>query len=230
MRRSGIVITLGAASLGLVAVQACSGDSSTTTDGGSDAANDTLQQDVSKPDASDAATDAASDVSVTCASWMNLPDAAPSLAVPDGGGNLLLHAAGTGTQNYTCESSMNDAGVTSYAWTFVGPVATLDDCTQTLIGHHFASEAGAGAPEWQTLDDSFIIGKAIVKFDAGSSAVPWLLVQETSNGGNGTIASTLYVQRLFTTGGVAPSTTCDGTNVNTTTDVAYTADYYFYGP
>ncbi len=227
-------IMLGFASTACAFAFACSGDSS-NDDGGTDASNDTTQQDVNKPDAKngDAQTnDASNDVQTIdasdggCpASWLDLPDA--SALLPDGGlPALLIHAAGAGTQDYTCEPQ--DGG--GYAWVFVGPEATLDDCTQTLIGHHFASDAGA-APEWQTLDNSYVIAKKVIAYtpDGGQGSVPWLLLQETSNGGTGTIAKTLYVQRLNTSGGNAPSTTCDGNDVDASSKVAYTADYYFYG-
>jgi Protein of unknown function (DUF3455) len=228
--RFSIVLTGFAA--GLIA---CSSDNSDLTDGGNDASYDATQdatQDVAKMDAgSDVVTQDASDGGCP-SSWTALPTADPSLAVPDGGGGLLIHAAGSGTQNYTCEGTATDAGTTTYAWTFVGPAATLDDCSSNVIGHHFASEAGAAAPEWQTLDKSYVIGKKLVAFtpDGGSASVPWLLLEETSSGGSGTISSTLFVQRLFTDGGVAPTTTCDSTTVGNTVDQPYTADYYFYGP
>jgi hypothetical protein len=218
-------------------LEACSGDSSNQNDAGNDASIDVTQDvaknnDASANDASqnDASGNDASDGSCPAA-WTDLPDAGAALAVPDGGGNVLIHAAGSGTQNYTCEGTTTDAG-TSYAWTFVGPAATLDDCASNLIGHHFASEAGAAAPEWETLDNSYVIGHKIAAYtpDGGASAVPWLLLQASSSGGSGTIAQTLYVQRLFTSGGIAPTTTCDNTTAGTSVQQPYTADYYFYGP
>jgi hypothetical protein len=224
--------TLLCASAGVLVLQACSGDNN-NGDGGSDATSDTTQQDVSS---GDVASDVAKDVAQQDASdggcpssWTLAPTVVDSLDVPDGGGGVILHAAGSGTQNYVCEATTTDAG-TAYVWTFVGPQATLDDCAANLIGHHFASEAGAAAPEWQTLDNSYVIGKKLAAYTADAAAVPWLLLQETSNAGTGTIASTLYIQRVNTSGGVAPSSGCDSTTVGNTSNQAYTADYYFYGP
>jgi hypothetical protein len=222
------VLALSGMSVALIAAQ-CSGPSS-EPDGGSDAANDVTQDVIANDAANDVAMDVVGDVmEASCpAAWTELPDAGTALAVPDGGGNVLIHATGSDTQNYTCEAT-GDAG--AYAWTFVGPQANLDDCESTLIGHHFASEAGATAPEWETLDNSYVIGKKLVAYtpDGGASAVPWLLLQSTSSGGTGTISRTLYVQRLFTTGGVAPTTTCDVNTAGNTVQQPYTADYYFYG-
>ncbi len=165
-------------------------------------------------------------------SWFVAPVTDPSIALPDGGGGVLLHAIGTGTQNYVCKATTPDGGATTYAWTLVTPQANLLDCHNAIIGQHFASEAGAGFPEWQT-SDGFVIGvkKAPFTPDGGSGSIPWLLVTAVDGGGSGPLSMTDYIQRLNTDGGNAPSTGCgvDG-GVGDTIDVGYTADYYFYGP
>jgi hypothetical protein len=99
------------------------------------------------------------------------------------------------------------------------------------VGHHFASDAGASAPEWQTLDGTYVVGHKVAAFtpDAGPPSVPWLLLQATGHGGSGTLAQTGYVQRVDTDGGVAPSAACDPSHVGTTQKVPYAADYFFYG-
>ncbi len=224
-----IIVT---ASAGCAFAAACSGDNG-TSDGGTDASNDTTeQQDSNKPDtgANDAAKDVQSDAPVDSGcptSWFDLPDA--SMLEPDGGlPPLIIHATAAGTQDYTCEEAQ-DGG---FGWIFVGPEANLEDCTQALIAYHFASEAGAGAPEWQaTADNSYVIASKLLTYtpDGGQGSVPWLLLQKTSTGGTGTISKTLYVQRLHTDGGITPTTTCDGNDLDATTKVPYTADYYFYG-
>lgn len=230
MKRARLLL-LGAASAGLLLAQACSGDDSNQNDAGNDASLDATQ-DVAKQDA---AKDAAQDVTTTDAgdggcpsAWTATPTVDPSL-VPDAGGAVIVHGAATGTQDYTCESTTTDAG-TSYAWTFVGPEATLVDCSQVVIAHHFANDAGS--PEWQATDQSFVVGKKLVGFtpDGGSGSVPWLLLQATATSGSGALGTTTFVQRLNTDGGLAPSATCDGNNVGTTSKTPYSADYYFYGP
>ncbi len=157
------------------------------------------------------------------ATWWNAPTVDPSVTVPTDGGMVILHAAGAGTQNYAC--MVTDAGT---VWTLTGPSAVLSDCHGTLVGHHFASEAGANYPEWQTTDGTYVIGEKIGHFtpDGGAESVPWLLLQEVSTSGSGTLSQTAYVQRLFTDGGVAPGPGCDAGD---TLQVPYGADYYFYG-
>jgi hypothetical protein len=173
----------------------------------------------------------ATEIDAACpSSWIVAPAVDPSISVPDGGA-VLLRATAKGTQDYTCTAQTVDGG-TKYAWVFAGPEATLADCNAAVVGQHFASDAGATAPEWQTNDGAFVIGKKLAAFtpDGGGASVPWLLLQATSHGGSGTLSNVGYVQRLDTTGGVAPSKTCDATNAGATEKVSYTADYYFFGP
>jgi hypothetical protein len=205
-------------------------DSSTADDAtsGSDAAQDSGASDAGAHDSGEMVDSTAPDgggFDASCpASWTQAPVVASVIEVPLDGGGVLMHAAGAGTQNYAC--TITDAGT---AWTLTGPSATLSDCNGTLVGHHFASEAGANYPEWETIDGTYVIGDKIGKFtpDGGAGSVPWLLVQEVSTGGTGTLSQAAYVQRLFTDGGVAPGPGCDAGD---TLQVPYGADYYFYGP
>ena len=56
-------------------------------------------------------------------------------------------------------------------------------------------------------------------------AIPQLLLQSTGNRGPGLLSAVTYIQRLRTTGGLAPTGACtDGQ----TASVRYTADYAFW--
>ncbi len=149
----------------------------------------------------------------------SLPDVPQDLAVPTG--NVLTgvgHAQGF--QIYTCQ-----AQGTSSVWMLQQPMAVL------LGGGHKPFALHYGGPTWLAMDGSFVVGAR-----AGSApapvpdAIPWLLLKATSNGGpaDGAFASTTFVQRINTTGGVAPATGCDAHHMGATAPVAYTADYYFY--
>jgi hypothetical protein len=251
-------------SLSLAVLPACSGDDSTplgnpgdasvmdssipedtgvtppTPDAGS--TPDTGTPDAEAPDADAGAEVADADAGAApdgsdggCPmSWYVAPVTDPKIAVPDGGGGVLLHAIGTGTQNYMCKATPNDSGGPQFTWTLVTPDANLTDCHANVIGHHFASEAGAAFPEWETTDGTYVIGtKHNPTFtpDGGAGSIPWLLVVEVDAGGSGTLSMTDYIQRLNTDGGNAPGTGCAAAgDVGATIDVPYTADYYFYGP
>jgi hypothetical protein len=173
--------------------------------------------------APDSGTPDASDGSCPLA-WLTPPAVVMSLDVPINAGGVLLHGAGNGTQNYTCE--ITDGGTT---WVLVGPTATLDDCSGAVLAHHFASDGGAAYPEWQSLDGTYVIGHKVAAFtpDGGGGSVPWVLLQAVGHGGTGTLSQVAYVQRLDTDAGVAPGGSCEA---GVTEDVPYTADYYFYGP
>jgi hypothetical protein len=238
MRRlvlAGWIIT--AAGLVLLA-QACGDDSTSggTPDAGKPDASTQNTVDGSTPQPDDGSTpdtgssvDAGTDGPEPCsAAWIMAPTVDPSIAAE--AGTSFLHASATGTQNYECEQTA-DAGGT-YQWVFVGPQANLYDCNATQIGQHFASEAGAAAPEWMTTgDDSYVIAKKHTQFvpSGGADSVPWLLLYATSTGGSGDIATTQEINRLNTDGGNAPdAASCDNGSTGTIQKIPYSADYYFY--
>ena len=60
------------------------------------------------------------------------------------------------------------------------------------------------------------------------SAIPWLLLKAKSTSGAGELSRTQSIQRVRTTGGVAPTRLCSSNNVKQLVRVPYTATYYFY--
>jgi hypothetical protein len=62
-----------------------------------------------------------------------------------------------------------------------------------------------------------------------AGSIPWLLLAAASTSGNGTLTGTRYIQRLYTSGGVAPATGCDASTVGAQVRVDYSAVYYFWG-
>jgi hypothetical protein len=220
-----------------VAVTPDTGTVADSSAGGDGAVPDSAAADGAVADA-DAGTSPGSDASCP-ATWLAAPVVDPSIAVPDGGGGVILHAAAAGTQDYTCTSSTIDAGGgadggQAFGWVFVGPEADLQDCNSAVFGHHQASDAGAGFPEWiETSDGTYVVGQKVAAFtpDGGAASVPWLLLHAVAHGGTGTLSQAQYVQRVNTDGGVAPSSSsCATGTLGTTQKVPYTADYYFFGP
>jgi len=156
---------------------------------------------------------------------------------------LLGHAVGT--QNYVCKPS--GAGVKFVLFT---PEATLfkDNDDRQIITHFFSPNPaepntdatvvadGLIRATWQARDTSMVWAK--VHQPDGSlivdpNAIAWLLldaagVQDGPTGGK-TLSSTTFVQRVNTTGGLAPATGCTSlTDVGNQAFVPYTADYVFY--
>ena len=149
------------------------------------------------------------------------PSVPAALQVPAGNTAYLVGHA-TGTQNYACTA----AG----AWSFVGPQATLYGDNGHQIAIHFAVPGSTPpTPEWQATDGSTVVGHKLAAATVDPTAIPWLLLSAASTGvgpdGGDRLSATTYIQRLNTTGGLAPTTPCTS---GATMNVPYTADYYFY--
>jgi hypothetical protein len=88
-----------------------------------------------------------------------------------------------------------------------------------------------GGPSWTAMDGSTVTATRVAGEPAPSgTAIPWLKLAATPTTGpaDGTFSSTTFIQRLNTTGGLAPTTGCDAAHVGASAPVFYTADYYFY--
>jgi hypothetical protein len=168
---------------------------------------------------------------------IEVPTMPANLEVPPGNEvYLLVHAVGS--QNYVCLPS---AG--GYAWSFWGPQATLfsDDDDQKLT--HFISPASNGTPRatWMHSKDSSKVWAA-AQASATSvtdpafvedGAIPWLLlaVVDAEDGPNGgdKLSETTFIQRLDTSGGVAPASGCAVlADVGKRVFMPYSTDYYFW--
>ena len=160
------------------------------------------------------------------------------------GNEVFLLGHGVGTQNYVCLPS--SGGV---AFTLFTPEAALfNDDDKQLTSHFFSpnpfehntnpalTAVGPIRATWQHSRDSSTVW-AQVK-DHGSAvvdpnAIAWLklTVVGADNGpaGGDTLTHTTFIQRLNTTGGLAPSTGCtSAADVGHLAFVPYTADYFFY--
>ena len=112
-----------------------------------------------------------------------------------------------------------------YRWTFVAPRAELYGDNGKLLTTHF------GGPSWQARDGSKAVGSLDGRVTVDPGAIPWLrLVASGSAGPDGDrLAGTTYIQRIATTGGLAPApASCNAGTVGTVEEVPYTADYTFW--
>ena len=146
------------------------------------------------------------------------PTPNPSLAVPNDS-HLVFHYDAVGVQIYICEAQTN-----GFAWKFQAPEASLFDRQHHLVLKHYAG------PTWESISDhSKVVAKKLAE-SAHEGAIPELLLQATSHDGRGSLSDVDYIQRLGTTGGLAPNNGCDASHVGTTTRVDYTATYTFSRP
>lgn len=175
-----------------------------------------------------------------------LPPMPDNLQVGDGFTAFLVGHA-LGTQNYVCKPTVNGG----FAFALFTPQATLfTDANKEIIVHFFSPNpdeantdpnVAANFAIRATWQDSTDMSTVWAKLDQMSTdapfvadgAVAWLLLdvvgtREGPTGGK-TLTPALRVQRLNTSGGLAPKTGCSSPgDVGRQAFVPYTADYFFY--
>ena len=150
-------------------------------------------------------------------------ESVPSNLTPPAGSILLFELRAQGVQIYTCEADPDDAS--AFVWTFTAPEAELLNQHGELAGNHIAG------PTWQGLDGSAVVGTVLERADApDAGSIPWLLLQATEHSGIGAFATITYVQRLDTSGGVAPAEGCDADHEGDEVRQPYEANYAFFYP
>jgi len=144
----------------------------------------------------------------------------PAIVAPNADQELVFVMDAQGVQKYTCVGS----ATVGFAWTFVAPDADLfDSVAHGLAIHHFAG------PSWLYKDSSSVVAARHSGVTVDATAIPWLLLDVTRHGGApGRLSEITQIQRLATTGGLAPATGCDADHVGAENDVLYTARYFFY--
>jgi uncharacterized protein DUF3455 len=164
------------------------------------------------------------------------PPVPTELEVPAGHRPFLLGYA-IGTQNYICLPSGP-----GFVWTLFGPQATLFDNDERQITTHFLSpnpdEDGTARATWQHSRDTSTVWAVAIASSSDPAfvepgAIPWLLLQvagaDPGPTGGQKLTETAYMQRVHTSGGLAPTTGCtQAPDVGKRTLVPYTADYVFY--
>ena len=141
------------------------------------------------------------------------PDLPPSCHALEVDARLALRVYAIGVQVYR----WNGVG-----WAFVEPVATLyaDAEHHAKVGTHYAG------PTWETNSGGKVVATRIGDCSPDPTAIPWLLLQATSNEGPGVFNWVTHIQRVNTKGGLAP--TAPGSSIGVLAQVPYTTEYYFY--
>jgi hypothetical protein len=172
------------------------------------------------------------------------PPAVPdNVKVPEGAKAFLVGHA-TGTQNYVCQPS--GAG---FKFVLFTPQATLfGDNEKQIITHYFSPNLSPIPPEiegtiratWQDSHDTSTVWASATPATTSTDerfvqpgAVAWvrLTVVGRQGGpiGSNKLGPTTFVQRVNTSGGVAPSDGCSSlADVGNQAFQPYTADYFFY--
>jgi hypothetical protein len=131
------------------------------------------------------------------------------------GSKLSLRSYAKGVQIYRWDGG---------SWAFVAPSALLlpNARSHGVIGVHYAG------PTWQSVSGSKVIAAVIDRCTPDPQAIPWLSLGSVESSGPGVFRGTTFIQRLVTTGGLAPATA--GRFVGEEARVPYTAEYLFYRP
>ena len=137
------------------------------------------------------------------------------------GQKVMMSTTGVGEITYECREKKDMAG--AHEWAFVGPVATLYSGDKKAVGKYYAG------PTWEANDGSKVTGKQLAVSPAAPGSIPMQLVKTDPAMGAGAMTGVSYIQRLNTKGGVAPAMACDATSKGRRQQVAYEADYVFYG-
>jgi hypothetical protein len=137
------------------------------------------------------------------------------------GQKVRLVTTGVGEITYECREKANAAG--QFEWTFVAPVATLYGRGRQNLGKYY------GGPTWEASDGSKVTGKQVAIAPARPGSIPLQLVKADPAMGAGAMNGVSYIQRVNTKGGVAPAAVCDAAGKGRRQQVAYEADYVFYG-
>jgi hypothetical protein len=144
----------------------------------------------------------------------DLPEGCSSIQV-EAGNEVAFHAYAIGVQIYRWNGS---------AWTLLAPDAKLyaDAGYNGKVGFHY------GGPTWESNSGSKVIAARVPNTGCtpDTTAVAWLLLKKVSTDGPGIFSNVTFIQRVNTTGGLAPTT--PGTTVGEEKRVPYTAEYYFY--
>ena len=142
----------------------------------------------------------------------------PPPSVPDpiqvlDGSKVFLIGHAIGVQIYSCNGT---------GWSLVAPRADLFDDQGEIVVTHFAG------PTWQAKDGSMVVGHAEASVSADPTAIPWVRLSAASTT-PGQLGNTTVIQRIATTGGLAPpDADCTAVMAGTVAEVPYTADYYFW--
>ena len=137
------------------------------------------------------------------------------------GQKLMMSTTGVGEITYECREKKDMAG--AHEWAFVAPVATLYSGDKKTVGKYYAG------PTWEANDGSKVTGKQLAVSPAAPGNIPLQLVKTDPAMGAGAMTGVSYIQRLNTKGGVAPAMACDASSKGKRQQVAYEADYVFYG-
>ena len=137
------------------------------------------------------------------------------------GNRVALESVGVGEITYECREKAAAAG--QFEWVFVGPSAVLNDRGGKAIGTYYGPPA-----TWAAMDGSKITGTQLAVAPSAAGNIPLQLVKANPAMGSGAMSGVSYIQRVATSGGVAPAAACAMDGKGKKEIVKYQADYIFW--
>ncbi len=135
---------------------------------------------------------------------------------PPAGNVLTAQFVAGGVQVYQC---------TAGAWVFLEPAANLVGYATGTSGIQTAIHYKG--PTWESTTDGSLVQGMTIASSPVSGSIPQLLLVATANRGTGIFGTVTYINRLDTSGGAAPTSSCTS---GQTVGVPYSARYLFYVP
>ena len=129
------------------------------------------------------------------------------------GNKVAFHTYANGVQVYRWDG---------ISWVLLEPIATLfaNANYNGKVGIHYRG------PAWESNSGSKVVGTRLFGCSPDPTAIPWLKLEAISTTGPGIFSSVTYIQRVNTTGGLAPAV--PGSTIGEVIQVPYAAEYYFY--
>ena len=145
-----------------------------------------------------------------------LPAECGSIAAPEGN-KLAFHTYARGVQIYRWN-------IITSKWDFVAPIADLfaEENYFGEVGKHYRG------PTWESKSGSLVEARRVpgTGCTPDPTAIDWLLLSKFRTDGSGIFSKISFIQRVNTTGGLAPS--APGSVDGEIKEIPYTAEYYFY--
>jgi hypothetical protein len=146
---------------------------------------------------------------------VSIPSIPVAIKPPAGSRPIGAYIVADGTQNYTC---VVPAGAAEGAYTGSStPEAQLIGTGGRI--HHFAG------PSWQSLRDNSLVTATKSAASDRAGTIPALLLKVATHSGQGILSKADWINRLYTSGGVAPTGSCTSGQV---VKVSYKAVYVFW--
>jgi hypothetical protein len=146
---------------------------------------------------------------------VSIPIIPKAIKPPAGSRPIGAYLVAAGTQNYTC---VVPDGAASGAYTGAStPEAQLIGTGGRV--HHF------GGPSWQSVRDGSLVTAAKDKTSDRAGTIPELRLKVVTHTGSGIMTNADFINRLHTSGGLAPTGSCIKDQV---AKVRYGAIYVFW--